>query len=341
VATAELVCLAAAQALLGLHSEHRWIRFAICHVRGCFPCLPDQPGYNKRLRAVLPLVKQVIRELAAGSGFWSGDTWIADSTPVECGRSRPDAKRSDMAGWAGYGYCACHSRWLWGLRRYLICTPAGMPILWALAPRSANVRCWPRCSMSSRSPPPPGQADPDHRSTASPAARPKPTWAAGASPLLRPSRQEEQARHGEPPLKAIRQLIESINDTLKGQLDLQAHGGRTFAGVAIRVAQRILAMAAQETNKPIAQVARELGTASPATASAASCRSSTGCSLRCRQGRRRLSVPEHVVTCLVTKNRTDVRKTSGAKGIRTPGLLHAMQVLLPSRQGLCGSGLQF
>ncbi len=35
----------------------------------------------------------------------------------------------------------------------------------------------------------------------------------------------------------------SVNDTLKGQLDLEAHGGRTLDGVAIRVAQRILAMA--------------------------------------------------------------------------------------------------
>ena len=66
----ELVCLAAAQALLGFHSEHRWIRFAICHLRGCFPYLPHQPGYNKRLRAALPLVKQVIRDLAADSDFW-------------------------------------------------------------------------------------------------------------------------------------------------------------------------------------------------------------------------------------------------------------------------------
>ena len=25
-------------------------------------------------------------------------------------------KRSDLAGYAGYGYCASHSRWFWGLR---------------------------------------------------------------------------------------------------------------------------------------------------------------------------------------------------------------------------------
>lgn len=45
-------------------------------------------------------------------------------------------------------------------------------------------------------------------------------------------------------LKKVRQLIESVNDTLKGQLGLELHGGRTFEGVAIRVAQRMLALAA-------------------------------------------------------------------------------------------------
>jgi hypothetical protein len=57
-------------------------------------------------------------------------------------------------------------------------------------------------------------------------------------------------------LKKVRQLIESVNDTLKGQLDLKDHGGRSFEGVAIRVAQRILAMAAaiwhnHHTSQPI------------------------------------------------------------------------------------------
>ncbi|MET7899899.1 hypothetical protein ABZT30_54270, partial [Streptomyces mirabilis] len=42
-------------------------------------------------------------------------------------------QRSDMGGWAQYGYCASHSRFLWGLRLYLVCTPTGMPIMWALA----------------------------------------------------------------------------------------------------------------------------------------------------------------------------------------------------------------
>jgi hypothetical protein len=45
-------------------------------------------------------------------------------------------------------------------------------------------------------------------------------------------------------LVGVRQWIESVNDTLKGQLDLERHGGRTPAGVFVRVAQRLLALAA-------------------------------------------------------------------------------------------------
>ena len=61
-------------------------------------------------------------------------------------------------------------------------------------------------------------------------------------------------------LKKVRQLIEPVNDTLKGQLDLEQHGGRTFEGVAIRVAQRILALAAGiwHNNKIGAPVTRSL-----------------------------------------------------------------------------------
>jgi hypothetical protein len=60
--------------------------------------------------------------------------------------------------------------------------------------------------------------------------------------LARPDRKDEARRFGN--LGGMRQWIESVNDTLKCQLDLECHGGRTPAGVCVRVAQRLLAMAA-------------------------------------------------------------------------------------------------
>ncbi len=62
--------------------------------------------------------------------------------------------------------------------------------------------------------------------------------------LLRPARKGETERPGSRFFKPLRQIIESINDTLKGQLDIEQHGGRTPAGVLVRVWQRILAMTA-------------------------------------------------------------------------------------------------
>jgi hypothetical protein len=42
----------------------------------------------------------------------------------------------------------------------------------------------------------------------------------------------------------IRQLVESIFDTLKGRLDLELHGGRSIDGVGARIGQRLFAMTA-------------------------------------------------------------------------------------------------
>ncbi|MEV6325381.1 IS982 family transposase, partial [Nocardia sp. NPDC051787] len=57
----ELVCVAVAQSLLGFTSETHWLRYARKHLACMFPYLPQQSGYNKRLRAALGLVKRVIR----------------------------------------------------------------------------------------------------------------------------------------------------------------------------------------------------------------------------------------------------------------------------------------
>jgi len=54
----------------------------------------------------------------------------------------------------------------------------------------------------------------------------------------------EAPRPGSCFLKPLRQIIESVNDTLKGQLDLERHAGRTWGGVVARVLQRLLALTA-------------------------------------------------------------------------------------------------
>ncbi|WP_405770620.1 transposase [Actinacidiphila glaucinigra] len=159
--------------------------------------------------------------------------------------SRPTVKRSQLAGWANYGYCASHSRFFWGLRLYLVCTPAGMPILWALADPKLGEREVLAAMLEIDSDlvrERPGLLLITDKGFASkPFERP---LSEQGITLLRPSRKKEVLRPGEPMLKKVRQLIESVNDTLKGQLDLEQHGGRTPGGVSVRILQRLLALTA-------------------------------------------------------------------------------------------------
>jgi hypothetical protein len=242
---AELVTLAVLQALLGFCSEARWLRYAHAHLGQLFPYLPKQPGDNKRLRRAANLLRQVIGVLAADTTWWTDDVWVADSTPVECGRSKETVKRSALAGWAQYGYCASHSRYFWGLRLHLVCTLQGLPVGFALAGAKADERQVLVGILA---------ADPTLV-----AARPGQTlitdknyYGRGVQAelaelgvrLLRPARRGEPQPAAGHLFRPLRQVIESINQTFKGQLDLERHGGHTPAGVVVRVLQRILALTA-------------------------------------------------------------------------------------------------
>jgi Transposase DDE domain. len=242
---AELVTMAMMQALLGYVSEARWLRHARAHLRHLFPYLPKQPGYNKRLRAASALIKHLIRVLATDTAFWRDDVWVIDSTPVECGRSRETTRRSDLAGWAEYGYCASHSRFFWGLRLHLVATLSGLPIAFALTGAKADER---QTLLGIFDTEPelitdrPGQTLIGDRHYYG--KRFEHALIEAGVTLLRPARKGEPERTGAALFKPLRQIIESINQTFKAQLDLERHGGRTIDGVIARVLQRILALTA-------------------------------------------------------------------------------------------------
>jgi len=257
ITDAELITLAVMQGLLGYTSETRWLRYASSHLRGLFPYLPKQPGYNKRLRRLGTTIGWLVGVLARDTSMWTDDVWVADSTPVECARSRETVKRSELAGWAEYGYCASHSRYFWGLRLHLLCTLHGLPVGFALTGAKADER---QTLLGIF------EADPE-----------LPAWRAGqivitdknyfgrefeaeltdaGLELLRPARKGEKPRPGTRFFKPLRQVIESVNDTFKGQLNLEQHGGHTPAGVWVRVVQRVLALTAaiwhnDRTGQPI------------------------------------------------------------------------------------------
>lgn len=243
ISDAELITLAVMQALLGHTNERRWIRYARAHLRHLFPTIPLQSGYNKRLRRLGGTMQAVLAHLAQSTNLWSDNVWIVDSTPVECGRSRETVKRSDLAGFAEYGYCASHSRYFWGLRLHLLATLDGLPVGFALTGAKADERDTLQGILATT----PAPLAPEQTIMADKGyygrVFEQDLQDAGVT-LLRPTRKNEPAREGAQFMKPLRQRIESVFDTLKGQLGLEQHGGRTPAGVIVRVLQRLLALTA-------------------------------------------------------------------------------------------------
>ena len=243
ICDAEMVTLAVMQALLGYTSEARWVRFADERLRHLFPYLPKQPGYNKRLRRLAGTLNWLIVALARETSVWTDDVWVVDSTPVECARSRETVKRSELAGWAEYGYCASHSRFFWGLRLHLVATLHGLPIGFALTGAKADER---QVLLDLLHDDPTLTADRPGQILLGDKNYFGREFEASISErgiqLLRRARKGEPERAGGRFFKPLRQTVESIFDTLKGQLDLEQHGGRTPTGVLVRVLQRLLAM---------------------------------------------------------------------------------------------------
>jgi hypothetical protein len=241
VTDAELVCLAVAQVLLRYNDERHWLRAAPSRVGHLFPRLLEQSEYNARLKDAAPLLEAALRWLASHTPASAEPLRLMDATPISCGQSRTTSQRSNLFGWAGYGYESAHSRWYWGVKLLLITTADGTVTGFGLAnPKLFGEREATRQILG-------GQ----------PANRPAPGTAvvtdkglSGADSeqfftdlellLIRPARKDEKTPRPFP--NWLRQRIEAIIWTLKNQLGLEQHGGRVPQGLWTRVLQRLLAL---------------------------------------------------------------------------------------------------
>lgn len=243
ITDAEIITLAVMKSLQGCTSQRRFIRHARTRLTSIFPYIPQQSGYNKRLRKLTTVMQHIMTHLATCTGLLDDDVWVVDSTPVECGRSRETVKRSDLAGYAEYGYCASHSRFFWGYRLHLISTLHGLPVGYALTGAKTDERATLLAILDAVPVEVPhGQvimADRGYNGV----------WledelTTGGVELIRPARKGEKPRPGRQFLKPLRQRIESVFNTMKSQLNLEQHGSRTPGGLVCQVVKRLLALTA-------------------------------------------------------------------------------------------------
>jgi hypothetical protein len=121
----ELVCLMVAQMFLQCPSDRVFLRRAHRRLGRLFPYLPSQPRYNERCRRLVPKLVLLWKALAAETLGADDDLRLLDTTPLPCGQSIETTRRSELAPWAGFGYCPAHSRRYWGFKLVLLCAPDG------------------------------------------------------------------------------------------------------------------------------------------------------------------------------------------------------------------------
>ncbi len=235
---AEIICLAVAQVLLDCPADRRFLDVAARRLGHLFPTRPKESGYHKRVRRLSLAIAHCLHRLALDAPSCNGQLRLLDSTPIPCAQSRETVRRSAFAGDAGYGWCASHSRYFWGFRLYVLCTPDGMPFGYELAAanipeREVAAELLERCTS-------PGQIIVGDKGFA---GRDFEQLVLDLDcEFQRPDRQDEPARYGN--LGGIRQWIESIIWSCKGHLSLERHGARTLHGLCARISQRLLALAA-------------------------------------------------------------------------------------------------
>jgi hypothetical protein len=233
---AELMALSVAQAAMGIPSDRQFLGLIGKRLPGWFPHLPDQSQYNRRLRRLTPslaLVQLQLAELVS-----EGRVRLADGTLISCANYPGCASRSGFAGEAGYGRCPSKSLFVWGMRLVLLCDRTGVPVGYDLVgPQTGQER----------------QAVLDRA-----AAHPGTVlfcdagfWGADyqrqmeliAVQLVTPERHQLGQRPPAEKAKAsIRLVIESVFSNLKLQMRLERHLAKTPAGLAQRIAQRLLAL---------------------------------------------------------------------------------------------------
>jgi hypothetical protein len=245
ITDAEIITLCLAQAIMGLPSDERFLAVARHRLAHLFPYLPAREAFHKRRLRVSGQIEALIAQFARHSPGFFDDLLLVDSTPVECARSRETVKRGGssslddaLSNAADYGYCASHSRYFWGFRLYLLCASDGMPIAFELAPANAPEREV-AAEMLAR-------VQLDGYTVIADKGFAAEEFEQLMSELgaifLRPDRKDERPRFGR--LGGVRQWIESIIDSIKGQLSLERHGAHTMPGLITRITQRLLTLAA-------------------------------------------------------------------------------------------------
>ena len=181
---------------------------------------------------LISIVQQRLARLLDGGGVR-----LSDGTLIGVANYPGCQRRSEFAGFARFGFAKSQHRFVYGVRLVLLTDQHGLPLGYTVVP--ANEKEYePLADLLTGTPSEVVIAD-------------KGFWgrdyarrlASTGTTLLTPDKtrtaDNEPREHA---LAATRLVIESVFSNLKEQMRLEHHLARTPAGLAVRIAQRILAL---------------------------------------------------------------------------------------------------
>lgn len=136
----EVMTVMLAMDFLPFPSERQFVAFLRANYRALFPKMLSQSQFNRRARAVAPLLEAFRQSWLIRLGVTFAREALLDTKPIPVIGYRRSKKRSDFLGSADYGYCASKKMYYFGYKLVTITSLEGLPLVYDLVPANTDER---------------------------------------------------------------------------------------------------------------------------------------------------------------------------------------------------------
>ena len=136
----EMMTVLIAMDFIPFPSERQFVAYIRANHLDLFPDLVEQSQFNRRARAVAPLLEQFRQQWLIRIGVTLACEGLLDTKPIPVVGYRRNKQRSDFLGSAAYGYCASKKMYYFGYKLVAISSLAGIPLIYDLVPANTDER---------------------------------------------------------------------------------------------------------------------------------------------------------------------------------------------------------
>jgi hypothetical protein len=136
----EMMSVMLAMDFIPFPSERQFVAYLRANHLDLFPKLVDQSQFNRRARAIAPLLEEFRQHWLVKLGVSLTCSGLLDTKPVPVVGYRRSKKRSDFQGSAAYGYCASKKMYYFGYKLVAITSLEGIPLIYDLVPANTDER---------------------------------------------------------------------------------------------------------------------------------------------------------------------------------------------------------